>query len=335
MGSISETSQRTTKRRLLWKLKHCLYGLNDAARHFYQSIADMLRSVGCTECLLDPALFYKHEQGELIGFDACHVDDFLHAGTQSFESTVMVPLRNRFAAGKIQTTAFHYVGLDIMQDEAGITIDQSSYISSLDDIPLNALWSKDREQQLEPNDQRLLRQMVGKLNWAVQGTRPDVAFDLIQLSTKLKVGQVSDLIQTIKCMRKLKNGTSSIRFQNLGPSGVWRILVYSDASHANLEAAGSVGAHIVFIVNPEGHVCTINWSATKIKRVVRSTLAAEMLSLQEAREDGIYIRKIVTTLLNQPEATIPIIAYVDNKSVVQSISSTKLVEDRRLCCELH
>ena len=207
------------KEGFLWKLKHCLYGLNDAARHFYQSIADMLRSVGCTECLLDPALFYKHEQGELIGFVACHVDDFLHAGTQSFESTVMVPLRNRFAAGKIQTTAFHYVGLDIMQDEAGITIDQSSYISSLDDIPLNALWSKDREQQLEPNDQRLLRQIVGKLNWAVQGTRPDVAFDLIQLSTKLKVGQVSDLIQAIKCMRKLKNGTSSIRFQNLGPSG--------------------------------------------------------------------------------------------------------------------
>ena len=77
-------------------------------------------------------------------------------------------------------------------------------------------------------------------------------------------------------------------------------------------------------------MCTINWSATKIKRVVRSTLAAEMLSLQEALEDGIYIRKIVTTLLNQPEATIPIIAYVDNKSVVQSISSTKLVDDRRL-----
>ena len=106
--------------------------------------------------------------------------------------------------------------------------------------------------------------------------------------------------------------------------------MYSDASHANLEAAGSLGAHIVFIVNSQGHVCTINWAATKIKRVVRSSLAAEMLSLQDGLEDAIYIRKIVSTLLNQREVAIPITAYVDNKSVVQSLMSTKLVEDKRL-----
>ena len=227
----------------------------------------MLRSVGCTECLLDPALFYKHEQGELIGFVACHVDDFLHAGTQSFESTVMVPLRTDLQLERFKQQHFIMLALILCKmKQASPSI--KAVTSPVWMTFLSMLCGLRIENS---NDQRLLRQMVGKLNWAVQGTRPDVAFDLIQLSTKLKVLQVSDLIQAIKCMRKLKNGTSSIRFQNLGPSGVWRILVYSDASHTNLEAAGSVGAHLVFIVNPEGHVCTINWSATKIKRVVRST----------------------------------------------------------------
>ena len=314
----------------LWRLKHCLYGLNDAARHFYQSVADFLRSVGCTPCLLDPALFIKHEQDELVGFVACHVDDFLHAGTKAFDTSVMIPLRQRFSAGKIQGTAFHYVGFHVMQDETGIIIDQNSYVSNLEDVPLNMYWSQSKDTPLERHEQRLLRQLVGRLNWAVQGTRPDMAFDMIWLSTKLKDGTVADLVQAVKCIRKLKNGASSIKFANLGPSHTWKIVVYSDASHANLEDAGSLGAHIVFIVNSQGHVCTINWAATKIKRVVRSSLAAEMLSLQDGLEDAIYIRKIVSTLLNQREVAIPITAYVDNKSVVQSLMSTKLVEDKRL-----
>ena len=31
----------------LWKLKHCLYGLNDAARQFYKSVEECLLDAGC------------------------------------------------------------------------------------------------------------------------------------------------------------------------------------------------------------------------------------------------------------------------------------------------
>ena len=84
---------------IVWKLKHCLYGLNDAARHFYKSVKECLERIGCTQSALDPALFYMTKQGELIGFIACHVDDFLHAGNQEFEDMVLSKLKKRFLAG--------------------------------------------------------------------------------------------------------------------------------------------------------------------------------------------------------------------------------------------
>ena len=87
---------------------------------------------------------------------------------------------------------------------------------------------------LIPEEQTILRQMVGRLNWAVQGSRPDLAFEMIQLSTKLKKGIVSDFIQAVKCTRKLKSGVSQVRFANLGSYETWKLIVFSDASHANL-----------------------------------------------------------------------------------------------------
>ena len=56
-------------------------------------------------------------------------------------------------------------------------------------------------------------------------------------------------------------------------------------------------------------------------RVVRSTLSAEMLSLQEGIEEAIiYLRGIITEILSKKPETIPVVVYVDNKSVTQALS---------------
>ena len=110
----------------LWKLKRCLYGLNDAARQFYQSVTECLGNLGCTQSKLDPALFYKTNcHGELIGFLACHVDDFLHAGTQDFDNNVMRKLYDRFLVGKVEFSDFRYIGFHVFQDNNSIILDQT------------------------------------------------------------------------------------------------------------------------------------------------------------------------------------------------------------------
>ena len=46
----------------------------------------------------------------------------------------------------------------------------------------------------------------------------------------------------------------------------------------------SVGGHFILLVGRNKRSVVIAWSCSKIKRVVKSTLAAEMLSLSEALE---------------------------------------------------
>lgn len=64
-----------------------------------------------------------------------------------------------------------------------------------------------------------------------------------------------------------------------------------------------------------------------IKRVVRSTIAAEALSLQEGLESAAFYKKLLEGIIGHQLA---VEAYVDNKSVIESLNSTKLVDDRRL-----
>ena len=54
---------------------------------------------------------------------------------------------------------------------------------------------------------------------------------------------------------------------------------------------GVHGAHIVWLVDNHGKCCPLSWHANKIKRVVRSTIAAEALSLQEGLESSFIIEK--------------------------------------------
>ena len=93
--------------------------------------------------------------------------------------------------------------------------------------------------------------------------------------------------------------------------------------------SGIVVDHSEYMEKLEGGEIDPN-RATKIKRVVRSTLSAEMLSLQEGVEEAIYLRAIITEMLNKKENSLPIVPYVDNRSVTQSLYSTKLVDDKRL-----
>lgn len=63
---------------------------------------------------------------------------------------------------------------------------------------------------------------------------------------------------------------------------------------------------------------------------MRSTLAAEALSLQGGIEEAVYIKSMLQEVLGNAKTELPIVAYVDNKSVVEALYSTKMVGDRRL-----
>ena len=111
-------------------------------------------------------------------------------------------------------------------------------------------------------------------------------------------------------------------------------IVYSnitDASYVNLnEGVSSVEAYVIFLVDSNNNCCLLTWHSNKIKRVVRSNLGAEGPSLCDGLEDAIQRRALLKELLNVNNFDLRILAFVDNKNLVESIYSTSLVENKRL-----
>lgn len=313
---------------IIWRLKRCLYGLNDAAREFYLSVSEQMMKLACNQSTLDHSLYYKHSpNGDLQGIMISHIDDFLHGGISSFQNSVMKPLRQRFIAGKLVEGEFKYVGFQIAQNNEGIVLNQFDYIESISIPVISHGRLAQKRSVLNVNEQTLFRSLVGSLNWIVQGSRPDLAFDLIDLSTKLNSATIDDFCRAIKVLKRAKDCQSAVKFSNLGDYKNWEILVYTDAAHANLsDGVSSTSAMVVFIRSGEKCV-PLSWRCCKIKRVVRSTLAAEALALQEGLEEAIYLQ---TLLLELTKHKIPIIAKVDSNGLCEAIKSTKSVNDRRL-----
>jgi len=232
---------------LIWKLRHGLYGLKDGARQFYLSVHNELTSLGCTQLKFDPAVFIMIKNGHLTGIICSHVDDFLHAGDESFEIT-MQKLRKRFIAGKIEEGDFQYIGFRMMQGDYGIRLDHSRYMENLEHTHLEPDRTSQKTNQLTMAEQKLYRNLIGQITWAVQGSRPDLAFELIDMSTKLNKATVADLVRAIKAVGRLKQ----IRPIQLYPplkgnmAEDWEIFVFTDASLGNInEGKGSVGGYIL------------------------------------------------------------------------------------------
>ena len=113
-----------------------------------------------------------------------------------------------------------------------------------------------------------------------------------------------------------------------------RIVTFCDASFKNLPDEGSQGGFIIFLCDKEGNSSPIHWQSKKIKRNVKSTLAAECLALQEAAETAFYTKTILCEILNLNQRDIKIECYTDNKSLVDSVHSSKTLQDKKLILDM-
>ncbi len=60
----------------VWKLKKTVYGLNDAARAWYETVKKELVRLGMRQSKYEPAMFVFTKNSVLEGIVCLHVDDF-------------------------------------------------------------------------------------------------------------------------------------------------------------------------------------------------------------------------------------------------------------------
>ena len=131
-------------------------------------------------------------------------------------------------------------------------------------------------------------------------------------------------------MKKVKEASSKILFQPIGD--ILGLKVYTDASFCNLpDGKSSTCGYVIILQGTQGERI-LDWTSTKIQRVVSSTLEAEALALKEGLNGAIYLGCLLTEFLYGDFKTnrIDIDAFIDNEPVERSIRSTKQVSEKRL-----
>ena len=124
---------------------------------------------------------------------------------------------------------------------------------------------------------------------------------------------------------KLKAEPSYVYFLNLGDITEWTIVVYTDASNANVDQVFRCGGAVTFISS--GKRCTpICWRSRKVHLVVRSTLAAS-LALCDGIADATYMQAILYEIFH---FSVPIVGVIDQQGFFQNLHSTKLVACREI-----
>lgn len=312
----------------VWRLKKTIYGLRDASRQWYLKVQEEIIKLGCIMSV-DQGLFYYKKDNILLGIIALYVDDLMTGGTQSFYMNIVNILSKIFTMGSSHEQVFKYTGMNVVQQkDFSILVDQESYTRSLSPIKLSQTLKATEEVTTKIHQE--YRSLVGSLNWLSTVSRPDISYDICHLSTKVHSPTYQDVLDLNKVIKYLHCQTSILTIPCFNSLSYLSLIVFSDAAYANLRGGYSQGGYVIFITDGENS-CPITWSSHKLKRVVRSTLAAESLAFIEGYEAAYYMRSIISPII---ASEINIIAVTDCKSLFDAAQTTNNVDDKRLRVEM-
>ena len=316
----------------LWKMIRCPYGLADAGRHWYLRLKTELLNSGLIVNKYDQAFFMWHDEGKLAGILACHVDDVIYGGNKSFHDRVINKLKGTFSIGLEEDTNLKYLGLKISQTINGIHVSTDEYAKSLKPLHTPKSCTSDIK-EFSSEEVKCLKQFCGQINWLSTQGRPDIAFESCYISNGLKSGNHNIFNFANKIVRKVQNQSVTLNYPcDFDISSVF-VVSFCDASFANLPNAGSQGGHVSFLVDKNGMYSPITWQSRKIRRVVKSTIAAECLAAVEAAESTVYLATLLSDILKLSRR-IDTFLFSDNRNLVNAVHSSTNLEDKRLVIDI-
>ena len=111
---------------------------------------------------------------------------FWGAGTAEFEASFINKIKSSFLVGSEETQGLKYIGLDLEQSSEFITLDQASYIDKVSQIPLSRSRAAQKHESLDKKEHEELHSLIGQLNWVASHSRPDIAYDVCEISASIK-----------------------------------------------------------------------------------------------------------------------------------------------------
>jgi hypothetical protein len=137
---------------------------------------------------------------------------------------------------------------------------------------------------------------------------PQIAFDVSEALQKMAEPVVQRLLEANALLRKAKKiekESGSIRIPKVDLNKAVMV-AFSDASFGNMPRHGSQAGYLILVaeqscVKTTAKAAVVFWASHRIKRVVKSTLAAEAAALSEAQDQLEYARVLFMQMLGKVE----------------------------------
>ena len=315
---------------MIWKLNKAGYGLLDASRLWFLDVRETLTKLGCKNVSGDEAFFYYRKNEKLCGCVIVHVDDFNGAGNADFINDVMNKIFAKYECSKREVNKFRFTGIDVDSQVDGIKMSQNHYVDSIEEIQIED--ASDNKRGLSKKEFKLFRKATGKLSWLAETTRPDLSYNTLEMSYKNRTAKVEDVKEINKIIRKAKSGKSEILFKRIGDYKDLKILGITDGSYLKMEdKMRSVAGRFIFLSNlEETRVCPLLWKSKTIPTVCKSAKAAETRAADKALDDSIFCARTLCEIYTgcRGENQIPVTLLTDSQSLLDSVNSTRQVEEK-------
>ena len=328
--------------------KSGIYGTRDAGRGFWLKLQRQIHAAGWITNPLEPAFFTLYDEGNLVGVMITHVDDLLYAGAGPVYEKAMNAIKADFKL-KENTGTFTFCGKQIIQDDDfTIRVGQADAANSLEFIDVTPARRRLLGASCSAPEISEIRRVVGAVGWIARQTRPDLLAATSLLAQSMSGPRVADIVAANALV---KSAMQDAEFQLVFRSDLGidysscRILCSSDAAFANAISDGdklkSQAGYVLGVRAKDGDsVHLVEFSTGTVKRVCRSTLAAEANALIAAVEAADYLRSVILAMNNPHMALsdlmdrgdmLPVQVYTDAKSLYDVVSKdTSRPQDKRL-----
>ncbi|GJZ64147.1 putative ribonuclease H-like domain-containing protein [Tanacetum coccineum] len=201
----------------VYKVVKALYGLHQAPRAWYDTLANYLLCNGFQRGKIDQTLFIKRQKGHIL-LVQIYVDDIIFGSTKKelcdeFEKL----MKDKFQMSSMGELTF-FLGLQIQQKKKGIFISQDKYVNEIlrkynyTDVK-SASTPTDLEKPLVQDgdaadvDEHLYRSMIGSLMY-LTASRPDIMFAVCACARFQVSPKTSHLLVVKRICRYLKGKPS-------------------------------------------------------------------------------------------------------------------------------
>jgi hypothetical protein len=202
-----------------------------------------------------------------------------------------------------QELDFVYCGRHIQISDEYIRVDQAKSASAVDSIQLAEGRTRQPEAPLDESEVSQYRSVLGQILWLAQQSRLDLCVGVSLLARRTTKATVEDA-QALNRLAKLAREGASHHVclrRNLLDVSKCTVLCYGDAAFANAEGDKSQYGMITLLTHHPDLVIQgrydlstlVSWHSGTVKRVVRSTLAAEGYASCESSEAVLWTRYLL------------------------------------------